>query len=150
MKMISLLIFIAFFISGCNTFQTKTTVTLKRDNSSSGGRTTCSPLFFTTSSTTVDCDQIRFGDSRLPEDQLLFLARSYPQVSEEASVGHGEYLYALSELLSCEDSGLLAEKLRANYSIIFNDESNPESSLQQIHSLVENDSSLRNSCSITS
>lgn len=138
MKILGLLIFIAVFITGCSGMKGKTT-----------SKTTCSPLVFTTSSTTIDCDVIKFGQNTLPEDQLQFMATTYPEISEEASQGEGDYLYALGELLKCEDSELLGQKIRSQYSTIFNQKSDPVSSLKEIHSLVENDPSLRESCSIT-
>ena len=134
MKRISLLIFIAvaFIASGCG----------------GKGKTTCSPLVFTTSSTTVKCDKIQFSDHQLPKDQLLFMATAYTRVSEEASQGQGEYLDTLSTLLKCDDTALLAQEIRSHYSTIFNNESDPVNSLREIHVLVKSMPALQNSCSL--
>lgn len=112
------------------------------------GKTTCSPLFFTTSSTTVKCDKIRFSVENLPENQLMFMASGYATISEEVSQGQGEYLKALGTLLNCKDTALLAQELRSQYATIFPSEADPVNSLMGIHTLVKNTPSLQESCSL--
>lgn len=121
-------------------------VTLALSGCGGKGKTTCSPLVFTTSSTTVKCDKIRFTRKDLPEDQLMFMASGYSSISEEASKGQGEYLDSLSVLLSCENKRQLAKELKSQYSTIFVHGSDPASSLLKIHSLVRNTPSLNRSC----
>jgi len=139
MKKVTLFIITAFIIGGCSG-------SINRKPRKQG-KTTCSPLVYSTSSTTIDCDRVRWGSNTLPQDQLQFMAGAYEEVSTEVSQGQGAHIEALSALLSCKDSKLLALRLRSNYSVIFNSQSNPVNSLHQIHSIAQSDPSLRNSCS---
>lgn len=143
MKNIGLLILIAFIIGGC----------------SSKPKTTCNLVGYITSSssTTWDCKRVNLkfsdldpGTEKLPKDQLLFVEYAYKQLSEEASQGYGENLTTLSQLLSCENSELLSQKLQSHYSTVFYSESIPANSLQKIHLLLKSDQLLRSSCSKTS
>ncbi len=132
MKKVALLILLTVVIVGCTR----------------GGKTTCGLGTFITSSTTVKCDKVTFSiASNLPEDQLRFMTKTYARVSEEASRGHGEHLYALSALLECKNPTLLMQELHSNYATIFDSDSDPANSLQRIHSLVKSAPSLHNSCS---
>lgn len=132
MRVLTLLIIAGFLVIGCGR----------------KGKTTCSPTVFTTSSSTVKCDKIKFSVENLPEDQLMFMVSGYSIIAEEVSKGQGEYLNALSALLNCEDATLLTQTLQSRYSAIFTGEKDPVQSLGKIHTLVKDTPLLQQSCTL--
>ena len=132
MKRVALLIVLTLVVVGCT-----------RDK-----KTTCGLGTFTTSSTTVKCDKIKFSfASGLPKDQIRFVAYTYAHLSEEASRGHGEYLHTLSALLDCKNPQPFTRELHSNYAAIFNSDADAVNSLRRIHLMVKASPALRDSCS---
>ncbi len=75
---------------------------------------------FGITSGTLGCKKVKFV---MNERAAEFVASNMDSLAKEISVGHGESVDTLAELLSVEDKATFASALQANYNKIYSSES---------------------------
>jgi hypothetical protein len=98
---------------------------------------------------TSGCDGLVLSE----EVKVDFIAKNYDVLKEQASIGSGEHLYALSTLLGCpvESNETFAELTKEKYSLIFENANNTNQDiLDLMKSGINTNPNLSNSCQIQS
>lgn len=71
------------------------------------------------------------------------------QLAGDVAKGNGETIVALSEVIGCQSSQNLAVALRSNYKDVFGNDFKTDVVTDNIITVIQNDSTLSNECSLT-
>lgn len=98
---------------------------------------------FGITSGTSNCDIPEMG-----HQAAVFIEVNKEIVMKDAARGQGETIANLSEILNCNDSALLGQKLQQNYEKIFNESNSTYESTRQILNTIKSDAQLAPTCNI--
>lgn len=157
---------IALSILVCSTLSMRTTIAadsssgcgpgwyIMRENSilSSALRATTNAVLFPTTTIgmtigTSNCSKHKLVKTEM--ESLHFATHNYFEIKSELASANGTYLSALSETLGCQNQRDLTQKLRQNYSKLFQKNADGENLLFNIYKVILSDQQLLNSCSTT-